>query len=118
MPFRPEPSFRRNVNGVIIPLTEAIRRKYGARESDGAYPLGAFYPTNVSKRTWRHAGGIWYVPVSEADLEARRFNEAVVAAFMRCIDSGEACTLPSRKVVSWEEIPPAEARGLPRREDQ
>jgi hypothetical protein len=42
MPFRPTPSHRRNIPGVIYALTEAIRRTFGCRAGDGAYPLGAF----------------------------------------------------------------------------
>lgn len=113
MPFRPMPNFRRNIRGVIYPLTEAIRRLYGSRPSDGAYPLGAFYPVNVSSSVWNSAGGIWYVPQSEADLNERNPREESVLAFMESISSGASVELPSGVLVTWEMMPASEASSLP-----
>lgn len=106
------PNFRRNIRGVIYPLTEAIRRLYGRRPRDGAYPLGAFYPVNVSKSVWDSAGGIWYIPESEMDLDERNPREEIVLAFMRSITSGEPVELPSGVLVTWERIPASEASSL------
>ncbi|MCE9793608.1 MULTISPECIES: hypothetical protein [Shewanella] len=113
MPYRPMPNFRRNIRGVIYPLTEAIRRLYGCRSSDGAYPLGVFYPVNVSTSVWSSAGGIWYIPESEFDLNERNPREESVLAFMRSIFSGEPVELPSGVLVTWENIPASEAGSLP-----
>lgn len=107
------PDFRRNIKGVIYPLTEAIRRIYGSRSTDGAYPLGAFYPINVSSSAWSSAGGIWYVPEPETDLSERNPREESVLAFMQSITSGEPVELPSGIVVTWERIPATEVRLLP-----
>ncbi len=113
MPFRPEPQFRRNIKGVIYPLTEAIRRAYGSRQLDDAYPIGAFYPINVTNETWRHADGIWYVPLSEASLNERNPREEVVLAFIHSMRSGTPVELPSGIVVTWERIPTPELQELP-----
>jgi hypothetical protein len=113
MPYRPMPNFRRNIRGVIYPLTEAVRRIYGNRSTDGAYPLGAFYPINVSSSVWSSAGGIWYVPECEIDLSERNPREESVQAFMQSIMSGETVELPSGILVTWERIPSSEASSLP-----
>lgn len=113
MPYRPMPNFRRNIRGVIYPLTEAVRRLYGSRSTDGAYPLGAFYPINVSTSVWSSAGGIWYAPESEIDLNERNPREETVLAFMQSIMSGEPVELPSGILVTWERIPSSEENSLP-----
>ncbi len=107
------PNFRRNIRGVIYPLTEAVRRVYGCRSTDGAYPLGAFYPVNVSSSVWNSVGGIWYIPESEIDLNERNPREESVLAFMQSIASGEPVELPSGVLVTWESIPASEASYLP-----
>ena len=112
MPYRPEPAHRRNRQGVIYPLTEAVQRLYGARPEDGAYPLGAFYPINVSNSIWRCTGGVWYVANSETELAARNPREETVLAFMKSIQSGESVELPSGISVCWERIPDHEASEL------
>lgn len=113
MPYRPMPDSRRNIRGVIYPLTEAIRRLYGCRSTDGAYPLGAFYSINISTSVWRSAGGIWYIPASENDLNERNPREESVVAFMLSISSGEPVELPSGVMVTWERIPTHETIFLP-----
>jgi len=113
MPYRPLPALRKNIRGVIYPLTEAIRRKYGTRESDGAYPLGSFYPINVSNKVWIPAGGIWFVPSDSVKIEERVVNELVVQCFMESIEFGAPIELPSGTVVEWERIPSSEADQLP-----
>jgi hypothetical protein len=113
MPYRPMPSFRRNIRGVIYPLTEAIRRMYGARSTDGAYPLGSFYPIHVSSSAWSSAGGGWYIPVSEIKLNDRNPREESVLAFMQSIVSGNPVVLPSGIEITWERVPEREASGLP-----
>lgn len=111
MPYRPEPVFRRNIRGVIYPLTAAVVEKYGAR-NDGAFPIGAFYPINVSRRSWEHAGGIWYIP--NTDILGRSNREEVVRAFGESIETGAPVELPSAITVTWEPIPSSEASQLPR----
>lgn len=113
MPFRPTPSFRRNIQEVIYPLTEAVRRVYGNRQVDGAYPLGAFYPINVSKTAWIHAGSIWFIPESEEKLDGRNPREEVVLSFISSIESGESVELPGGNLVTWERISESEAVALP-----
>ena len=114
MPFRPEQNFRRDIHWVIYPLTEAVSRLYGRRNSDGAYPIGAFYPINITNKSWRHADGIWYIPLSEDKLDSRKIKEDVVEEYMRSIYSGSPVTLSNGKVVVWESIPVDEAQALPR----
>ncbi|WP_299803219.1 hypothetical protein [uncultured Shewanella sp.] len=111
MPYRPTANHRKNVRGVIYPLTEAIRRLYGMRQSDGSYPLGAFYTINISNTVWRSVGGIWYIP--QTDLDCRNPREEVVSAFINSIHSGESVELPSGKVITWEQIPNNESAALP-----
>ncbi len=113
MPFRPSPPNRKNIRGVINPLTEAVRRLFGARQDDGAYPLGAFFPVDVSKSAWVDAGGIWYIPLSEVKLNRRNPKEEVVLAFINSIETGEPVELPGGKVVTWDRIPDPEADALP-----
>lgn len=113
MPFRPTPACRRNVRGVILPLTEALRRLYGARATDGALPLGAFYTINIDSEVWQPAGGIWYRAVNMARIEGRNPNDDVVEQFVGCIESGVTMRLPSGTIVSWEAIPESEASALP-----
>lgn len=111
MPFRPEQHFRRRRN-VIYALTEAIRRIYGARSQDGAYPLGAFYTENINRTLWEHVGGICYRPTHELDLDGRSVDENTVIAFMSSIESGETIHIQEGEVVSWEPIPDPEASEL------
>jgi hypothetical protein len=113
MPYRPTPQFRRNIKGVIYPLTEAVRRLYGCRPEDGAYPIGAFYPINVSNTAWNHVDGIWYIPALEESLNARNPREEIVLEFMHSIQTGAAVELPSGVEVTWERIPIAESHALP-----
>ena len=65
MTYRPQPSHRRNIREVILPLTAAIYRVFGSRAQDGGRPIGAFYTVNVDSRVWRYLGGIWYRPLDE-----------------------------------------------------
>lgn len=113
MPFRPSSQFRRNIKGVIYPLTESVRRVYGCRSEDGAYPIGAFYPINITNNSWRHSDGIWYIPVSEEDLNARNPREEIVLEFIQSIQSGVAVELPNGVLVTWEQIPSAQSQALP-----
>lgn len=116
MPFRPAPAHRRNVHGVIYPLTEAIRLLYGARSSDGAYPIGLFYTVNIDSQVWSHAGGIWYRPRNVATLEQRQQpSDHTVQLFMESISTGSDVQLVSGTVVRWERIPDREAAQLPAR---
>ena len=68
MPYRPTPEHRRNVPGVVLPLTLAICNVYGIRAQDGARPIGAFYTEHVSRDRWVPLGGIWYQPVGEQEI--------------------------------------------------
>jgi hypothetical protein len=113
MPFRPNPEFRRNINGVVLPLTAAIARVYGIRESDGAYPLGAFYTENIDTRVWLPVGGIWYQPINAEKVANRRISEARIEQFVDGIGSGREVLLNNDVVVSWERIPEALAQLLP-----
>lgn len=113
MPYRPIASFRKNIKGVIYPLTEAVRRIYGHRSEDGAYPLGAFYPINVSSSAWHLVENIWYVPAERTDLDTRNPREETVVEFMQSISTGEPVELPSGITVTWERIPESEASYLP-----
>jgi hypothetical protein len=63
------PIHRRNIKGVIDPLTAAVARIYGIR-SDGAYPIGAFYTVNfaVAKDEGRVVGLITIIMVSPKEL--------------------------------------------------
>lgn len=117
MPYRPVSTARKKTVRVIYPLTDAVRRRYGVRESDGAYPIGAVYSKNVSRDLWRHAGGIWYVPAVEERILEREVDDSVVAAFLESMVSGVACELPTGEVIEWEPIPEPQANALPPRLD-
>lgn len=113
MPFRPSPRHRRNIWGVVYPLTEAIRRLYGPRTSDGALPIGAFYTVNVDSRVWRPAGGVWYQARSQGAVANRAVNNDTVELFAASVVSGVTISLPGRTPVDWEPVPPNEAAQLP-----
>lgn len=113
MPYRPTPEHRRNVPGVVLPLTLAICNVYGIRAQDGATPIGAFYTEHVSRDRWVPLGGIWYQPVGEQEIQARSPNPLVVEAFESSIRTGEPVQLQSGTVVTWEPIPEVEASQLP-----
>lgn len=113
MPYRPEPRHRKNVRGVLLPLTAAIYTVYGNRAQDRGRPIGAFYPQHVSSTTWDYLGGIWYRARDEAKVQRRRVNLAVVDAFARSITTGEPVELPSGTIVTWERIPRVDANKLP-----
>src|SRR5687767_1901390 len=99
MSYRPQPHHRRNVGGVLLPLTAAIYLVFGNRAQDHGRPIGAFYPQNVSATTWDHLGGIWYRARDEAKVQRRRVNSNVVEAFARSIRTGEPVELPSGTLV-------------------
>jgi len=113
MPFRPEPAFRRNITGVVLPLTAAIAQLYGIRSSDGAYPLGAFYTENIDSRVWRKVDDIWHQPLSPDRIHARRISEARIQQFARSIVTGEAISLRNGTTVTWEPLPESVAQQLP-----
>ncbi len=112
MPYRPTAEHRRNIKGVIYPLTAAVARRYGIR-SDGAYPIGAFYTLNIDNRIWSNVGGIWYRPNDPQAVEARNVEEEDINLFLSAMETGEPTTLRSGKIVTWEPIPQAEASELP-----
>ncbi|WP_170152139.1 HNH endonuclease [Vogesella indigofera] len=99
---------------VILTLTAAIERVFGTRDEDGAYPLGAFYTRNVSKKTWRHVKGIWYVPKNPDNFSQRVVDLEAVDHFSRAILSGETVLLGTT-TVDWEAIPEDSAGLLPPR---
>jgi hypothetical protein len=113
MIYRPHAEHRKNIRGVLMPLTAAIFAVFGSRAQDGARPIGAFYPKNVSSETWEHLGGIWYRAKDEQAINNRRIDPDVVRAFARSILSGEDVMLRSGSVVTWERLPSAEAAKLP-----
>lgn len=113
MPFRPGPQHRRNIRGVIYPLTAAIHHVYGVRSSDGAYPLGAFYTVNIDSTIWQHTGGIWYRPIDPEDIENRNINVETMGLFVESIATGQNVQLPSGTIVNWEHIPDTLAQQLP-----
>ena len=113
MLYRPEPVHRRNVNGVLLPLTAAIYLVFGNRAQDRGRPIGAFYPQHVSAATWEHLGGIWYSAKDEQKVQARRINQAVVQAFAASILSGQPVLLASGTLVTWERIPTSDSAQLP-----
>jgi hypothetical protein len=113
MIYRPRPEHRRNVQGVLLPLTAAIYSVFGNRAQDHGRPIGAFYPQHVSANAWEHLGGIWYRARDEQKVLTRRVNATVVGAFARSILTGDEVTLPSGTVVSWEPVPVVEAAKLP-----
>jgi len=112
MPFRPTAIHRKNINGVIYPLTAAVARTYGIRD-DGAYPIGAFYTVNIKREVWRHAGGVWYCPIDAPRIENRSIREEDIELFQHGIATGAETTLRSGISVYWEEIPVEEASQLP-----
>jgi hypothetical protein len=109
MPWRPAPPHRRNIRGVIYPLTAAIARIYGIR-SDGAYPIGAFYTVNIDRSVWRPVGGIWYLPIEAEKIEGRSISEEAIERFCAAITSER---LPRGTGIDWEAIPDDEAAQLP-----
>lgn len=113
MLYRPESIHRRNISGVLLPLTAAIYLVFGNRAQDRGRPIGAFYPQNVSATTWEHLGGIWYRARNEQRVQDRRINQAVVQAFASSILTGEVVELHSGTRVTWERIPAHEANQLP-----
>ena len=115
MTFRPTPAHRRNPRGVLYPLTEAIRRTYGTRPGDNAYPLTPFYTQNVDRRVWRHVDGIWYVPLDPGAISRRTPREDVVMAFIDSMCTGQEVELQSGILVQWERIPESESSLLPQR---
>lgn len=113
MIYRPRPEHRKNIQGVLLPLTAAIFAVFGSRAQDNGRPVGAFYPQNVSTGAWEHLGGIWYRAKDEQKVQNRKVNAVVVQAFARSIRTGEAVELPSGRVVTWERIPESEVSRLP-----
>jgi hypothetical protein len=112
MPFRPTAEHRKNVQGVIYPLTAAVAKLYGIR-ADGAYPIGAFYSVNIDLMVWQRVGGIWYKPFNEAKITNRNISEDIVDIFADGIRYGRNTILRSGKVITWEKIPSADATALP-----
>ena len=113
MTYRPNPQHRKNVQGVLMPLTAAIYLVFGSRAQDNGRPIGAFYPQNVSTEAWEHLGGIWYRARDEQKVLDRRVNVEVVQAFARSIRTGVDVVLRNGNVIAWEEIPGSEASKLP-----
>ena len=113
LPFRPLPHFRRNIQGVVLPLTAAIARIYGIRNDDGAYPLGAFYTEHIDDRVWRHVGGIWYQPLHPEKVASRRIGSDRIQQFAEGLLTGEAVQLNNGTIVTWERVPQLEADLLP-----
>lgn len=113
MPYRPSPSDRRNVRGVIYPFTAALLRVYGSRTQDGGRPIGAFYTKNVDQELWAPVGGIWYRPLDLELILRRAPNLDIVAAFALSILSGNPVALPSGRIVQWEPLSASETAQLP-----
>lgn len=111
--YRPHAIHRKNIQGVLLPLTAAIFKVFGSRAQDNGRPIGAFYPQNVSSETWEHLGGIWYRARDEQKVQNRKVNTETVKAFAHSIHTGEAVQLSSGKIITWEQIPVAEASKLP-----
>lgn len=109
MPWRPTPPHRRNIRGVIYPLTAAIARTYGVR-ADGAYPIGAFYTVNIDNTVWRPAGGIWYLPIDADKIESRNISEEAIERFCAAITSERS---PLGTGINWEAVPDSETAQLP-----
>ena len=112
MPYRPTAAHRKNIRGVIYPLTAAIAQRFGVR-GDGAYPIGAFYTVNIDSTVWRAAGGIWYTPINPDDIEERNIRDEDIDLFILGIAQGQHTQLRSGKIVTWEAIPDAAASQLP-----
>lgn len=115
MPYRPTAPSRKNIRGVIYPLTASVAEIYGIR-ADGAYPIGAFYTVNIDNTVWEHVGGIWYRPYTTSNMEGRPIQEEDIEMFSYSIVNGSSLTLRSGKRVEWEAIPESEARQLPVRQ--
>jgi hypothetical protein len=113
MPYRPTAVHRRNIRGVIYPLTASVAQIYGIRE-DGAYPIGAFYTVNIDSTVWEHISGIWYRPYTPIDVEGRSIREEDIKLFSNAVINGGPITLRSGKRIDWELIPETEAGQLPR----
>ena len=113
MLYRPRPQHRKNVRGVLMPLTAAVFAVFGSRSQDAGRPIGAFYPHHVSSATWEHLGGIWYRALDERKVQDRVINPVTVAAFVHGIYTGQDVVLPSGTVVTWEPIPAEDAARLP-----
>jgi hypothetical protein len=113
MTFRPNAEHRKNIQGVLMPLTAAIYLVFGSRAQDNGRPIGAFYPQNISTETWEHLGGIWYRARDEQKVLSRKVNVELVQAFAQSIQTGEDVVLPNGSVIAWEKIPLSEASKLP-----
>ena len=111
--YRPEPNFRRNIRGVIYPLTAAIHRVFGSRVQDQGRPIGAFYTINVDSRAWEYLGGIWYRAYNEEKVLQRAINQTTIETFARSIFTGENVQMESGIIVTWEAIATFEAQQLP-----
>lgn len=111
--YRPHSKHRKNIRGVIYPLTEAVQQVFGSRAQDGARPIGAFYPVRVDNKVWRSLGGIWYEPLDGQALLARSTHSDVIAAFAASIKNGSNVVLPSGITIGWEVIPQSEGSQLP-----
>lgn len=114
MAFRPTAEHRKNVNGVIYPLTAAVRQVFGMR-SDGAYPIGTFYTVNIDNFIWQPVDGIWYRPFDSESIEQRSIREEDIERFVAGITTGEETVLRSGIRVTWERVPSEEAAQLPSR---
>jgi len=112
MPFRPTAQHRRNIFGVVLPLTEAVRQLYGERE-DRSIPIGAFYTINIDRQAWLSLGGIWYAARDNSKLSKRQINQAVVDNFIEAIKTGNQILLLGKSQISWEQIPALLATQLP-----
>lgn len=112
MPFRPEARYRKNIRGVIYPLTAAVAQTYGVRD-DGAYPIGAFYTVNIDSKIWLPAGGIWYRPIEPDKILSRDIRDEDTDIFIIGIATGDTTVLRSGKSIDWEQIPDTEAEKLP-----
>lgn len=112
MPYRPTAQYRRNIKGVIYPLTAAVALTFGIRR-DGGYPIGAFYTVNIDAGIWRPAGGIWYVPINPNKISSRNIREEAIFDFCGSISDGRNVILQSGSVITWEVIPDTEAIQLP-----
>ena len=111
--YRPIAIHRKNVRGVLMPLTAAIFRVFGNRAQDNGRPIGAFYPSNISTGAWDRIGGIWYKAKDENKVRDRSVSLHTVDVFVRCILSGQSCVLPNGTEITWERIPGDQAIQLP-----
>lgn len=113
MTYRPNPEHRKNIQGVLMPLTAAVYLVFGSRAQDNGRPLGAFYPKNVSHKGWEHLGGILYRARDEQSVLNRKVNVEVVQSFARSIRTGDNVVLRDGSVIAWEKIPDSDASKLP-----